>query len=961
VSLLITAQLLEDFLTCKTKAYLNLAGQRAEPSDYQSQMERARADLRLRVIDRILSEQSPDSVVRGVELTRSELGRGPSFAFEVTLSSDTFDHHFDGLKRVEGSSKLGRFHYIPILFHEDSRVRKVQRQILAVYGALLTRVQGTMPEIGIVWHGNQAICSKIRLGDLRREAEQLLESLAELQRNSAEPMLMLNDHCPACQFRERCRQKAIGEDNLSLLRGIGEKDIRRYARKGIFTVSQLSHTFRPRRKGKRADSVVHKRHAALQAMAIRDKTIYVLGSPKLESNATKVYLDIEATDDDRFVYLIGIIVVQGDSEWRESFWANNPQDERAIFLKLVNKLARLGDYTMFTYGSYELSFLRRMQRDPKLKPQVDQILAASTNILSVIYSHFYFPTYSNGLKDIATCLGCTWSDANASGLQSLVWRARWDVDRQEQWKAKLLQYNLDDCQALKAVTDHILDLTAGDNSTAPAKPASMTGLRVATVREFDERGRVRKWGEVKFVHPDYAFVNRCAYFDYQQQRVYVQTNRMLRKRRHRPWTHRWRKFAVTRREEVSASACEQCGSSDLIAHQGRVAIGRRKPRPRRSFDLVASKSGIKLGVIECRSKLYECRKCGSVFVPETHRRLDRYFHGLRSWAMYQHIAHGLSFGIIREMIETFFGLRLNRNEIVHFKTQMAWYYESTCRQLWDKLMAGHLLHVDETQCRLKGGKTAYVWAFTNLEEVVYMYRPSREGEFLRELLKSFRGVLVTDFYTAYDAIECPQQKCLVHLIRDMNDDLVANPFDDELQAITEPFGALLRPIITCISEHGLRRRHLRRFKRAVADFFHAVSSSSPRSDVACALRDRLLKNQSKLFTFLDFDNVPWNNNNAENAIKRFALYRARAAGTMKDTGLETLLKLLSLCQTCKYKGLNFWRFLCSRKRDIDDFAAKPNSKPPTQLEVCPEEFPDRWRSYRARTMDRNAIGAISKD
>jgi hypothetical protein len=303
---------------------------------------------------------------------------------------------------------------------------------------------------------------------------------------------------------------------------------------------------------------------------------------------------------------------------------------------------------------------------------------------------------------------------------------------------------------------------------------------------------------------------------------------------------------------------------------------------------------------------------------------------------------------------------MNRNEIVRFKAQMAWYYEPTCRQLWDRLLAGHLLHVDETRCRLRGGQTAYVWAFTNLEEVVYVYRPSREGEFLRELLKDFRGVLVTDFYTAYDALECPQQKCLVHLIRDMNDDLIANPFDDELHAITQPFGAVLRPIITCIGDHGLRRRFLSRFKRSVAEFFHAVSSSAPRSDVARALRERLLKHQSKLFTFLDFDNVPWNNNNAENAIKRFALYRARAAGMMKDSGLEMFLTLLSICQTCKYKGLNFWRFLCSRKRDINDFAASPNAKPPVQLEVCPDEFPVNWRSRRPKNQGEDSMGAMAK-
>ena len=38
-------------------------------------------------------------------------------------------------------------------------------------------------------------------------------------------------------------------------------------------------------------------------------------------------------------------------------------------------------------------------------------------------------------------------------------------------------------------------------------------------------------------------------------------------------------------------------------------------------------------------------------------------------------------------------------------------------------------------------------------------------EFLKELLAGYSGVLVSDFYNAYDGINCPQQKCLLHLLR----------------------------------------------------------------------------------------------------------------------------------------------------------------------------------------------------
>jgi hypothetical protein len=41
-----------------------------------------------------------------------------------------------------------------------------------------------------------------------------------------------------------------------------------------------------------------------------------------------------------------------------------------------------------------------------------------------------------------------------------------------------------------------------------------------------------------------------------------------------------------------------------------------------------------------------------------------------------------------------------------------------------------------------------------------------------------------------------------------------------------------------------------------------------------------------LFTFLDHDGVPWNNNNAEHAVKRFADYREMADGHFSEQGLN---------------------------------------------------------------------------
>jgi hypothetical protein len=172
----------------------------------------------------------------------------------------------------------------------------------------------------------------------------------------------------------------------------------------------------------------------------------------------------------------------------------------------------------------------------------------------------------------------------------------------------------------------------------------------------------------------------------------------------------------------------------------------------------------------------------------------------------------------------------------------------------------------------------------------------------------------------------------------MNQDLLNSPFDEELQSITKPFGSLLRSIVAEIDEHGLKRRYLEPHADQVDESFRMLSAQSPRSDAARALRERLLKCQNKLFTFIRYDSVPWNNNNAENAIKQFAYYREGTTGAMREAGLNDYLVLLSIYQTCRYRRINFLKCLLSRERNIDSFSATKRPRRHLAIEVYPKGF-----------------------
>src|SRR5437867_7591822 len=89
-------------------------------------------------------------------------------------------------------------------------------------------------------------------------------------------------------------------------------------------------------------------------------------------------------------------------------------------------------------------------------------------------------------------------------------------------------------------------------------------------------------------------------------------------------------------------------------------------------------------------------------------------------------------------------------------------------------------------------------------------------------MKDFKGVLVSDFYTCYYSLECKQQKCIVHLIRDLNGDFLKHQLDFELKKIVIEFGCLLRSIVTTIDKYGLKNRHLNKHKKEVDKFYSNV-------------------------------------------------------------------------------------------------------------------------------------------
>jgi hypothetical protein len=354
-------------------------------------------------------------------------------------------------------------------------------------------------------------------------------------------------------------------------------------------------------------------------------------------------------------------------------------------------------------------------------------------------------------------------------------------------------------------------------------------------------------------------------------------------------------------------------------HCNRLATRKSATREKLLYDIQIGRYSLKRWVVKRVFQTCWCRKCELHFGLEKRFRTNLKFGwNLIAYLLYQVVELCIPQRIVTLSINKLFDFNLPYTTVSEFKTRAAEFYEQTKQQILNRIIHGGLVHVDETKANIQG-KHAYVWVLTNLREVAYVYAETRQGEMIQNLLREFKGVLVSDFYAAYDSIECPQQKCLIHLLRDLNDETLNSPFDEELKRIVRGFAEILRPIVQTVDGYGLKTHFLRKHLASVDRFYKKLITPDYLSEAAIKCKQRFEKNRDKLFTFLRYDGVPWNNNNAEHAIKAFARLRKVMGGTSTEKGIEEYLTLLTVSETCEYQGLDFLDFLRSGENDIDAF------------------------------------------
>jgi hypothetical protein len=257
---------------------------------------------------------------------------------------------------------------------------------------------------------------------------------------------------------------------------------------------------------------------------------------------------------------------------------------------------------------------------------------------------------------------------------------------------------------------------------------------------------------------------------------------------------------------------------------------------------------------------------------------------------------------ITQLFEDLPGLTLSPAAVCKQLGRLGRWLSGQYERLQLVLRAAGVVHADETGWRTNG-QNGYLWTLTNAQHTLYHVDRSRGGKVIADLLgEAFGGTLVSDFYAVYDQFDCPQQKCLTHLLRELREAVQKRP---ELASHT--FFLRCKQLV-----QEMLRLKRRRKRRSRAEYDRQVKSAETRlrnlgakswGDAdADRLAARLRKYEGRLTTFLHERKVDGTNNAAERALRPAVVMRKITGGSRSESGARAWAILASVMRTAQQQG-----------------------------------------------------------
>ena len=259
---------------------------------------------------------------------------------------------------------------------------------------------------------------------------------------------------------------------------------------------------------------------------------------------------------------------------------------------------------------------------------------------------------------------------------------------------------------------------------------------------------------------------------------------------------------------------------------------------------------------------------------------------------------------INELMSTLFGLDFVPASSLGFEKRARGNARPVYEELIEKMRHCDLVHADKTYWR-QDGDNVIVWYAGNQSVAVFRIDPHRSTQAAKRLLgERINGLLVTDAYAAYNAIQTEgRQSCLAHLLR------TADEIGKVLAAMKAPdaasvrFCRQLKKLLqsACAVEIPASKKGRAKLTDRLLRSLDKVCAKPLNHAKAETLRKRLIpgaREYSEVFAFIKFGGPP-TNNHAERALRPLVIFRKVCHGTRSQQGSENIAIFSSLTQTAK--------------------------------------------------------------
>ncbi len=358
----------------------------------------------------------------------------------------------DILERVEGKSTFGEYYYVACDIKRSRRLKDEYCFQGCFYAELLKVSQGIKPVQGYVMHSGDGVVDGYVLEEYATRYHLTLDAIERILDGEDAPHFLTSD-CKQSPWFGRCKAHAETCDDLSRINRIWRSEVQSLEGANIKTVTEFAAATKDflvaQVHGMTADRV---EFLHMQAKALVENRVIVLGTPALPSLDHCLVIDVESDPLRELHYLIGVLEVDGDTQTFKIFLAKEPGEERKMWEEFCEYLTlQATTYHLspiLHYGWYEMDVFKTLRERYGMPDALVAMLPkCMLDILTPLREHAIFPLSFYSLKDVAKYLGFSWRTQDASGMDSVSWYEDWLLHGIKQDLDRIVDYNEDDVRA----------------------------------------------------------------------------------------------------------------------------------------------------------------------------------------------------------------------------------------------------------------------------------------------------------------------------------------------------------------------------------------------------------------------------------------------------------------------------------------------------------------------------------